>query len=150
MQKLTIRIGGLGANIFGLKVGMEFGSLLIEKPDQLYRFGKIGKSSSDTFTGEFFFTEAFEIKDEAMFKKVGSFDKWYLDAKFSEAALPAGVNAKLSMSLSAGQKTLSIAPVMVKIYGFTASAPEFSGSLIYKGSLSDVERNDADDPRYVL
>lgn len=150
MQKLTIRIGGLGANFFGLKVGMEFGSLLIEKPDHLYRFGKIGQSSSAIITGEFFFTEAFAIKDDAIFKKVGSFDKWYLNAQFSEAALPTGVDAKLSMSLSAGQKTLSITPVVVKIYGFTTSPPEFSGSLIYKGRLSDVERNDADDPRYVF
>lgn len=150
MQKLTIKIGGLGANLFGVKIGMEFGSIFIEKPEQLYRFGKIGKSSSTIITGDFFFTDPIEIKDQPIFKKAGSLDNWYFDAKFSESASPAGTNAKLTMSFSAGQKTITITPVIVKLYGFTTSPPEFSGSLIYGGTLEDTMKKDANDPRYLF
>lgn len=148
MTKLSVRVAGLGINVFGLTPGIAFGSLIVEKPEQLYRFGKIGKTSTSIVSGEVVYTEPFEIEDGAVFERRGSLDGWYVELRFSESAAPTGPAAKLTMSFSAGQKSIVIPATVVNLYGFSASPVEFSGSLVYAGSPSDADERDREDPRY--
>ncbi|MFZ4858652.1 MAG: hypothetical protein ACOYL3_19910 [Desulfuromonadaceae bacterium] len=149
MPKAIVKIGGFGVNLSKIKPGIEFGSLFIDKPEQIYRFGKFGKSDDSIVQAEFLYTDPFEIS-ESIFDRAGSLDKWLCEFSFTEAASPFGADAKLTMSFSAGQMQLKVSTVVVKAYGYSSDAIKFSGLLNYVGTQNDTNKKDSDDERYSL